>query len=457
MALKGLNGLGSDAAALVARACGHMGCQQEVVALLRIATLGVMLNWIADEIVRAVRATWRDEYPYAADGYVAPSATSDLIAHARAVANVSEKQYAVMRHRRALFEAIVSHMALLGSLETVESLAETRRNALAAAQAVGSPWAAEEHLLREGIALFRHDHDGLVPQSDYYAILATNPARVGTVPLHVAGVVLALRARRADSEQVGCTVGDVIEIAKVRAGPADRDRFERMVECREQGDDRDRWMADIFVQVVRHMLKECGLDAPPYDHDPGPHSGVSITPDNGDDHVAATGAAQGTDPWAESKRLIAEQSFPYDYGTVDLRPQEVVDGQVYEIIIETGATGWHRAQPRRGKWFTPDGSGLLAYPDSVTNIRISTETIRAEVVAARNHFEKRAWKTKDDIAANEEALDRIRRAAERLTKPRTAARRKLTFHLEHEYRRSIRDILTPGFIARDAELKKLGM
>ena len=50
-----------------------------------------------------------------------------------------------------------------------------------------------------------------------------------------------------------------------------------------------------------------------------------------------------------------------------------------------------------------------------------------------------------------------RTVAERLTKPDTGARRKLTQHLEAEYRRSIRGIRTPGFVARDAELKKLGM
>ena len=99
----------------------------------------------------------------------------------------------------------------------------------------------------------------------------------------------------------------------------------------------------------------------------------------------------------------------------------------------------------------------MAYPDSVKHVRVPEETIRDEVVAACNLFERRAWETEDDIAANEEAMDQVRRVAERLTKPDTGARRKLTQHLEAEYRRSIRGIRTPGFVARDAELKKLGM
>ncbi len=455
MALRELKTLGSDAAALMKQGLGDMPNDKEVAALLRIATLAAMLTWIVDEVVRAVRMTWRAEYPYAHEGNVVHSAVADLLAIARRNAGVTEQQYgAISTSNRALFESIVHHMAYVGACETSESLAEIRRKALTHMKAHGSFRWADELLLRDAISILRHD--GGV--SETYALEVTNRTLVGKVPFHAAAVILDLRDRKANGESIDPrTAEQIIEAAKALADDADRDRFERSVEAKGAEDwalEGLRWKADLFALIVDRMIRECGLDEDRYAHDPGEEgSDVLITADNVDYHLAAQSAdrelAESDDPWAGSKDLLRAQSQPADFGTVPVAPAEVVEGETYEITVGKTPTVWKPGRTIGRNWYTLGGS-FLAYPSAISAIRVPASTLSAEIGAALDAYRDLVV-TEDERVADGKARELIASSARRLIKvPNSRTVRQLHDAMLAGYRRFQVHVELPEDVERRA-------
>lgn len=154
--------LGSDTRHIRDRALRHVG--GDALALLRTKTTSALLNWAADEAVRAARPRLRDDYQYASAGDV-----SDLIAHACKMARLPaaphyrppeqahrRSGYDVVSHeKREKLEAVVAQIARCAADETEQSLAEFRSAALDEAETSGRS-AAADLLVRDCASLLRH-------------------------------------------------------------------------------------------------------------------------------------------------------------------------------------------------------------------------------------------------------------------------------------------------------------
>jgi hypothetical protein len=67
-------------------------------------------------------------------------------------------------------------------------------------------------------------------------------------------------------------------------------------------------------------------------------------------------------------------------------PSEALEGPGYEVLVGTGALGWHEATLSGKKWHTADTGVFLAYGRSVTAVRIPAETIRRWVTSNLENY-----------------------------------------------------------------------